>query len=261
MCFGSQLVSSALLALHLRGVAYPNRRTMRDQEGVALVDENASRRDRSEALLPETPSNVVVQAEPATKGRLSSDILLALIRGSWLILLGVLLGAGLASLVSQLIPPVYRSEAQMIVVATDDGPAASTSDLITYAQTYSELATSPEVVGNDVADSRLVDPQRLEEVVNVEVSTSAPLFTIVASDRDSDTAAELANAIASSIENRNNLERNTGYRADIVGEAVPADKPAWPNLILNIAVGAGMGLLLGVVAALIWNDRRRAYGK
>lgn len=225
------------------------------------MDENASKRERSETLAPESPSKVVVQARPATNGRRSSDILLALIKGFWLILLGLLLGAGLASLVSQLVPPVYRSEVQLLVVSTGDEPPLDPTSLITYAQTYSELATSPEVMGDVVSETGIVDPQRLDEAVTTEVSTSAPLFAIVASDRDPDNAARLANAIGSSIENRDNLARDTGYRANVVGKAVPAERPAWPNLILNIAVGAGMGLLLGVIAALIWNDRRRAYGK
>jgi polysaccharide biosynthesis transport protein len=225
------------------------------------MDENTSKREQTEALAPEPSRKVVVQASPAANGRRSSDVLLALVRGFWLILLGVVLGAGLASLVSQLVPPVYRSEVQLLVVSTADEPPLDTTSLVTYAQTYSELATSPEVVGKVVSETGIVDPQRLDEVVTTEVSTSAPLFAIVASDRDPDNAAELANAIGSTIENRDNLARDTGFRANIIGKAVPAEQPTWPNLVLNIAVGAGMGLLLGVIAALIWNDRRRVYGK
>jgi len=199
---------------------------------------------------------MVLEAKPPLR---SFDVLTTLIRGFWLIILGLVLGAGLASLLSQLVPPIYRSEVQMLVVSAGDEPTASTTSLITYAQTYAELASSPEVVGAAVSNTGIVDPERLHEVVTTEVSTSAPLFAIVASDRDPEDAAELANAIGGRIENRDNLARDTGYRANIVGRAVPAERPAWPNLILNVAIGAGLGVLLGVIAALVWTDRRRSY--
>lgn len=225
------------------------------------MDENASQRGKTETVAPAPSRRVVLKARPATNGRRSSDVLLALIRGFWLILLGILIGAGLASLVSQLVPPTYRSETQLLVVAEADRVPLDPTTQITYAQTFSELATSPEVMGGVVRDTGIVDPQRLDEVVTTEVSTTAPIFAIVATDRDPDDAAKLANALGAAIENRDNLARDTGFRANVIGKAIPAEKPAWPNLTLNVAIGAGMGALLGVIAALIWSDRRRAYVK
>lgn len=220
--------------------------------------DNASQRGKTETVAPAPSRKVVLKARPETNGRRSSDVLLAMIRGFWLILLGTILGVGLASLVSQLVPPVYQSETQLLVVSASDRPPPDPTTQITYAQTFSELASSPEVMGGVVSKTGIVDPHRLEEVVTTEVSTTAPLFAIVASDRDPDNAAELANALGAAIEGRDNLARDTGYRANVIGKAVPADDPAWPNLTLNLAIGAGIGALLGVIAALIWNDRRRA---
>jgi succinoglycan biosynthesis transport protein ExoP len=220
--------------------------------------DNASQRGKTETVAPAPSRRVVLKAKPETNGRRSSDVLLAMIRGFWLILLGMILGAGLASLVSQLVPPVYQAETQLLVVSTSDRPPLDPTTQITYAQTFSELATSPEVMGEVVSETGIVDPHRLQEVVTTEVSTSSPVFAIVASDRDPDNAAELANALGAAIEDRNNLARDTGFRANVIGKAVPAEEPAWPNLTLNLAIGAGIGALLGVIAALIWNDRRRA---
>jgi len=187
--------------------------------------------------------------------------MMALVRGFWLILLGIFLGVGTASLVSQLVPPIYRSDVHLLVVSTADGDGPIT-DLTTYTQTYSELATAPEVVGEDVAETGIVEPQNLEEVINTEVRTNSPLFKVIASSRNPEDASELANTLGVSIEDRTaNLADNTGYRAKVIARAEPAEQPAWPNLALNIAVGAGIGLLLGVIAALIWDDRRRASDK
>jgi capsular polysaccharide biosynthesis protein len=225
------------------------------------MDDNSSNREKSETLAPESPSKVVIPARSPTNGGMGSNVVLALVRGFWLIILGIFLGAGAASLVSQLVPPVYRSDVHLLVVATADGDGPIT-DLTTYAQTYSELAIAPEVVGEDVDATGIVDPQKLEEVVNTEVSTTSPLFKVIASSQDPDDASKLANTIGNSIEDRTaNLADNTGYRAKVVARAEPSERPAWPNLMLNIAVGAGVGLLLGAIAALIWDDRRRAYGK
>jgi polysaccharide biosynthesis transport protein len=222
------------------------------------MDNDRSNRDNRE-VLAESPSKVVVQATPPTSGRRSSDLLVALVKGFWLILVGVILGVGVASLVSQVLPPVYRSEVHLLVIRTSGGPAASTVMLGTYAHTYGEFATAPEVVGDDVKDTGIVDPQRLEEVVNTEVSTDSPMFKVTTSLRDPEDAAELANVIGFSIEDRTiNLGDETGYRAKVVARADPAERAAWPNSMLNIAVGAGIGLLLGVISALIWDDRRRA---
>jgi len=225
------------------------------------MSDNASNRERSETLAQESPSNVVIPARSPTNGGMGSNVLLALVRGFWVILLGIFLGVGAASLVSQLVSPVYRSEVHLLVVATADGDGPIT-ELTTYTQTYSELAIAPEVVGEDVGDTGIMDPQNLEEVINTEVSTNSPLFKVIASSQDPEDASELANTIGTSIEDRTaNLADNTGYRAKVVARAEPAESPAWPNLALNIAVGAGIGLLLGAIAALIWDDRRRASGK
>jgi len=226
------------------------------------MDDNTNNRERSETLAPESPSNVVIPARPVTNGGRSSNVMLAMAKGFWLIILGIFLGIGGASLVSQLIPPVYRSDVHLLVVTAADNPTTDVTTLTTYTQTYSELAIAPEVVGEDVDATGLVDPQDLEEVINTEVSTSSPLFKVIASSRAPDDASKLANTIGNSIEDRTaNLVDDTGYRAKVVARAEPSDRPAWPNLMLNIAVGAGVGLLLGVIAALIWDDRQRAYGK
>lgn len=226
------------------------------------MDDNTSNRERSETLAPESPSKVVIPARPPTNGGRGSNVMLALVKGFWLIILGIFLGAGAASLVSQLVPPVYRSEVHLLVVATAGNARTDITTLTTYTQTYSELATAPEVVGEDVGATGIVDPQNLEEVINTEVSTNSPLFKVIASSRDPEDASKLANTIGTSIEDRTaNLADDTDYRTKVVARAEPAERPAWPNLTLNIAVGAGVGLLLGAIAALIWDDRRRAYGK
>ncbi len=227
------------------------------------MDDNRSNLERGETLTSESSSNAVIPARPPTSVGRSSNVLRALVRGFWLILLGIFLGVGAASLLSQLIPPVYRSDVHLLVVATANDAPRDVTTLGTYTQTYSELATAPEVVGEDVDETGIVDPQDLETVITTEVSTTSPLFKVIASSRDPEDAAKLANTIGTSIEDRTlNLADETDFRAKVVAKAEPSQNPAWPNLILNIAVGAGLGLLLGTIAALIWDDRRRTvYGK
>lgn len=191
----------------------------------------------------------------------SNDVFLALLRGFWIILLGLVLGAGLGAFVSSFVAPTYQASAYVLVVPASEGdteaPAPQNVNPEDYTQAYSELVTVPEIVEEAVLEEGggIVDPQEVEEVVSVEVSPNNPLFTITANSLTPEDASALANSLGSAVSTyTEGLSVDTGYRADLVAEAPVPSSPTLPNWLLNITIGGAVGLLLGGIAALLWDD-------
>lgn len=181
----------------------------------------------------------------------------ALFRGLWLIILGLVLGGALGALVSQLTTPVYQSSVYLLVVPESENAGVSTAN--DYAQAYSRLVTEPAVVGEAVDESEVgVDPWDVERVVSVEVAPNAPILEITTNSEDPEDASALANALGSGLSSfAEERAEETGYQAEVMAEAVPPEEPALPDWVLNVAVGAFAGLLVGATAALLWFDRRQ----
>ncbi len=189
--------------------------------------------------------------------RQGSDVFSALVRGFWILLLGLILGGGIGAVVSWLMPPTYQASVYMLVTPTSQNVENLRPQ--DYTQAYSELVTVPEVGGEAVSENGGEDPQDIERVVNVEVSPNNPLFEVIASSSDPEDASALANSIGAAVASfTEGLAEDSGYRAEVVAEATTPTRPAIPNWPLNIAVGAAAGLLMGGVAAVLWDDLVRA---
>lgn len=197
----------------------------------------------------------------------SSDILQVLIRRLWVIILGFVIGGALGAFVSQQMSPIYQSNVYLLVVpASGDFGTQTPSDYEQklrndYAQAYSRIATDPAVIGEAVRESGVgVDPSDIRKVVNVTPSSTAPILQVTVNFQDPEGASTLANAVARGL-NSYTTEQSTdsGYRADVMADAIPPTSPVAPGWRLNIAVGAAMGLLVGGVVALFWDSLQQVW--
>ncbi|WP_116449781.1 polysaccharide biosynthesis tyrosine autokinase [Blastococcus litoris] len=172
-------------------------------------------------------------------------------------LLGVV--AGLCY--SLYVPKTYRASAS-VFFSLQYGDSAS--DLVqgsTYTQnqvaSFARLATTPAVL------EPVIDELGLDTGVNAlasRIEASAPLDTVLVevtvTDRSAEGSARIANAVvdtlSTTVENlapRNDNGRPTVEATTVAPAEVPGG-PAAPKPPLNVAVGLGIGLLVGL--ALAW---------
>ena len=188
------------------------------------------------------------------------DVLAALRAGWWLAVMGVVIG-GLAALgVSLLMTPTYSASTQLFV-STDD--ASSTSAVFQGSQFSQERVSSyAELLGGQELAARVVDALDLgmspgELVDEIEVSTvpQTVLLNVTVTDPSPQQAQRIAVEIADQFPRMvDDLETTTSgaspVRVKLVQAAGLPTVPTSPQTLLNVALGAFAGLLLGSVAAL-----------
>lgn len=183
----------------------------------------------------------------------------------WILVISILvLVTGLAASAALfLVAPSYQARAQLFVSTNSD---TSNSQQLLQGSTFSEdrvksyadLATSPDVLGQVIADLAL---DRSVEQIAGAVSARAPVDTVLiditVEDRSPDLAAALANAVATQLSAT--IEKietplsggPSPIRATIVRKASAPPQPVSPNLTVYLAVGLMSGLLLSVGLAML----------
>ena len=121
-------------------------------------------------------------------------------RWAWLILLGTLLGAGIAYASSRLTMPVYAASTTLLVnEAPSSGKTADYTSILTserLARTYSEMMIKQPVVKAALEDLNL-DPslEKLPARINVNLVRDTQLMVLQVESEDPLLAMNLANAI------------------------------------------------------------------
>jgi len=187
-----------------------------------------------------------------------------ILRKSWvLIVLLTLVAVGAASTYSILQTPEYSATAKVFVSTQSTG---STSELVQGSsftvqrvKTYSDLVNTPIVLLPVIGSLNL---EVTSDALAKKVAASAPLDTSIIGVTVTDTnpvrAAETANAISESLTNVvADIETPAGPDAVSPVKLTPAQQatvpsvPVSPNVPLNIALGALVGLALGVGIAVL----------
>lgn len=158
--------------------------------------------------------------------------------------------------------PQYESSSTVFVSTQAGGTTAELQQGSNFAQarinTYVGLATAPIVLDPVVASLNLDQGSgSLAGEVKASATPNSTLITVTVTDADPTQAAIVANAVAESLSTvvpRLEPASNVGespIRLTRVRDAVPAAKPSSPNIPLNIALGALVGLALGLGAAVL----------
>lgn len=182
-----------------------------------------------------------------------------------LILLTTLVGVGAGALASFLTPPTYQTSTQLYVsVRTSEN--AATGDLVqgtTFARQI--VASYVDIVDTAIVLEPVVDDLGLDltaRQLSGKISATSPLNTVLiditVSDRDPQLAADIANAVGTSFTAvvQDELESpaadgTSPIQITTVQPATAPTTPVSPRTPLNLALGALLGLALGVGIAVL----------
>jgi capsular exopolysaccharide synthesis family protein len=188
------------------------------------------------------------------------DVLAALRHGWWLAVMGVVIG-GLAALgVSLMMTPRYSAETQLFV-STDD--SSSTSAVFQGSQfsqdrvsSYAELLGGEELATRVVAALDLnMSPGQLTGEIEVTTVPQTVLLNVTVTDPSPQQARLIAEEIATQFpamvtELETTSSGASPVRVAVVHPPVLPSVPSSPQTLLNVILGALVGLLLGAVAAI-----------
>lgn len=171
--------------------------------------------------------------------------------------LSAILMAGIVGLVimfaytSFLVTPLYSASSMMYVMPDNSNNMNSStlSDMQVGQQLtsdYSSMIKSRSFMEDVIKKLNLtIDYQQLLEKVEVTNPTSSRILQVTVNDPNPQTAADIANEMASVAESK--LKEITGMQAiKIYEEAAVPDRPSSPSLKKNCA----LGLLAGIVLAM-----------
>lgn len=203
---------------------------------------------------------------------------LRVLRTRWRVaVLCLLLALVGASLVTAMLPRQYTSDVTLIVQLQGeaaDSDAAYQANQLAKARvvSYQPLLTDARVTQPVIDQLKLgITPAQLAKQVAVTAQPDTTLLTAVVTDTSPDRAAAIANAMAQEFVGLvGQLEQPIGTRVTVPGQPVPPPSkigaqvlrpaapnplPVSPNVLFNLALGAAVGLLLGIGAAFLRNAR------
>ncbi|TFD66493.1 polysaccharide biosynthesis tyrosine autokinase [Cryobacterium ruanii] len=187
-----------------------------------------------------------------------------ILRKSWvLIVLLTLVMVGAASVYSIVQTPQYSATSTVVIFTQSSG---STADLaqgnsfsVARVKTYSALVTTPIVLLPVVASLELgITADELEKKVEASAQLDTSIIDITVTDTDPVRAADTANAVSASlalvvedIETPDTTDATSPVKLTRAQQATVPTIPVSPNVPLNIALGALVGLALGVGLAVL----------
>ena len=187
-----------------------------------------------------------------------------ILRKSWVMIVMLLLvGVGAASAYSIVKTPEFSATAKVFVSTQSSGAASDLAQGNTFTvqrvKTYSDLVNTPIVLLPVIAKLKL---GITSDDIAKQITASAPLDTsiidITVTDTDPVRAADIANATSASlsvvvedIETPTAKDAASPVKLTRAQEASVPSIPDTPNVPLNIALGALVGLALGVGLAVL----------
>ena len=178
---------------------------------------------------------------------------LAIIRRWWWTLIVAAWIAGLTGyLVASTIPPTYESQAKVLV-----GPLNTDTDTLRASgllvQTYAQYVTTREVLASTIQELGLdITPADLAESTRVTANDVTRILTIRVQAEDPQQAADLANTIATELEQltSSGLSRPEGL-IQIIEFAEASTDPVAPQVSLIVMLAAFAGIVVAVVVILL----------
>ncbi len=189
------------------------------------------------------------------------DVLAALRASWWLPLLGCVVGIAAAVALNLLSTPLYTSSTQLFVSTTD---ASSTSDVLSGSQfsqqrvsSYARLITGRELASRIIDDLDLErTPKELAEQITATPVPDTVLIDVTVTDPSPRLAQRIADTVGSEFTSMaTQLERADAngvspVKVTVTDPPTLPTEPSSPRTLLNVAVGALFGLLLGTGIAL-----------
>lgn len=176
------------------------------------------------------------------------DFLRVLRANRLLLLLGLLLGALVGLVYSLLQPTLYTATSTGFVTVRGEASLSGTETAQTRAASYIPLINSRTVRERIAASG--VDTSGAQ--LSAQVVPSSNLITVSAVAPEPQRAADLANtALVATAEVANGLDPESPVEVTAMEDALAPSSPSSPNHLRHLLVGAGLGLLAGLVAAFL----------
>lgn len=186
------------------------------------------------------------------------DLFKTLKKRLWLIVMSTVIAATIAGIISFLVmTPIYQASTQILVNQTERQSEAFTSqDIQTNLQlinTYNVVIKSPAILNKVIEELGLDETAAsLNSRVTVNSEQNSQVVNVTVQDPNQKQAVEIANTIANVFEQEIPQLMNVD-NVNILSPAVmPANpSPVKPDPMLNMAIGAVIGLMIGVGIAFL----------
>ncbi|MCH3973315.1 MAG: Wzz/FepE/Etk N-terminal domain-containing protein [Oscillospiraceae bacterium] len=187
-----------------------------------------------------------------------SRVLFALKRHIIWLLIGLLVGAVSVYAVSAyLVPKKYTSSVSLYVNNTKNTTSQQYSVQEADINASQKLVDTYIVILNDdqimqeVADklSQRLSVKELKQLIKMETVNNTEVLKISAETGNADFSAEICNTVAKVAPDVLKRVVKAGS-VEVIGKATPAVNPSSPNVIRNTAIGAVIGLLIMIIAAI-----------
>ncbi|ADX74177.1 capsular exopolysaccharide biosynthesis protein [Pseudarthrobacter phenanthrenivorans Sphe3] len=173
-------------------------------------------------------------------------------------LLGILAAAG----VSFIVKPTYTAETKLFVAIQGSGSVSELQQGNTFSQSrvrsYVETVSTPAVLQPAIESLGLEQtPAALKSKIKASSDLNTVIISIAAEDTSAVQAAAIAQAVGTSlVATVNELESpaqggTSPIKLSVVTPATAPTSPSTPNTKLNLAIGAILGLAIGLVAAVL----------
>lgn len=188
---------------------------------------------------------------------------LRILRKYWIsILLVTVGGVAVAGGASMLMKPVFTASASIFFTVHTTGTAGELNQGSTYAanqvKSYAQLATTPMVLDPVIAKLGLdTTSAKLGEHITAAAPTSTAIINIDVTGYDPDETALISNTVAQQLIlavdelSPQTQDGTKAVRATIVAPASVPTQWTSPRVTLNLALGALIGLMLGLGQAVL----------
>jgi capsular exopolysaccharide synthesis family protein len=184
-----------------------------------------------------------------------------------LIVLFVILGTGIAVLVTATTPKTYQANVQLFV-ATSSTTSAINTDVQyqaaaftqTQVQTFAQIVGSPPVLHRVKHDLQLLhmSDSSLKGKLSADAPIGQSIVQLHVTDGNPDKAAAIANSVSLAFKSvvqgyysdPANTDAQSPVRLYVTDPATAPDSPESPKPLLNIILGLLLGLLVGVGLAV-----------
>ena len=166
-------------------------------------------------------------------------------------IMGLLLAAAYTFL---WVTPLYEARTQLLVNRADAMDGLVLNDIDSNVQminTYKDIILGPVILGN-VKEHLELDytDEELADMVFISANEESQIFSLAVTSPDPEEAASIANEIAATFQ-INVLEIMNIENVKIISAAVADSEPISPNILNNLLIGLGVGLLAGFGAAMM----------
>lgn len=155
------------------------------------------------------------------------------------------------------ITPIYQAQTQILV-----NPKGNSEEFYSWSQietdlqlinTYNEIITTPFILSKVIEELKLdTTPEQLINQITLSSKSDSKVLTIEVQDPTPEQAVNIANVTAEVFQEEIPSLMNVD-NINILSAAKVRDNPSpvKPNKILNIAIGAVIGLMLGIGLAFL----------